>query len=125
MLITTNPNDERKGSDGVHVRWSSGEELLEVIFAEAKLHKKFGPALTSAFTSMTEFHNSATKELEINYFLNTFSILSTEQQKIITSYVEGENKGKCQEVHVCLIGHTWEEYECLQTAEKNEFSHRV
>ena len=100
MLITTNPNDERKGSDGVHIRWSANEELLEVIFAEAKLYKDFGAALTNAFLSMTEFHNSATKDLEINYFLNSFSLLNAEQQNIVTSYVEGQNKGKCQEVHV-------------------------
>jgi len=121
MLITTNPNDERKGSDGVHIRWAGEEDLLEVIFAEAKLHKNFGAALTDAFLSMTTFHNSATKGLEINYFLNAYSLLTPEQQKIITSYVEGENKGKCQEVHVCLIGHTWEEYECLKTAERKKF----
>lgn len=121
MLITTNPNDERKGSDGVHIRWAGEEDILEVIFAEAKLHKNFDAALTDAFSSMTTFHNSATKSLEINYFLNAFSLLTPEQQKVITSYVEGENKGKCQEVHVCLIGHTWEEYECLKTAEKKKF----
>ncbi len=121
MLITTNPNDERKGSDGVHIRWATQKEVLEVIFAEAKLYKDFDAALASAFVSMTDFHNSATKDLEINYFLNAFSLLSAEQQEVITSYVEGENKGKCQEVHVCLIGHTWEEYECLKTSEKKKF----
>ena len=121
MLITTNPNDERKGSDGVHIRWTSNEEFLEVIFAEAKLYGDFKSALTSAFASMTDFHNSATKDHEITYFLNTFSLLSAEQQKIITSYVEGENKEKCREVHVCLIGHTWKEYECLKTAEREKF----
>ena len=84
------------------------EELLEVIFAEAKLYEDFGAALTNAFLSMTEFHNSATKDLEINYFLNSFSLLNDEQQNVVTSYVEGQNKGKCQEVHVCLIGHTWD-----------------
>ena len=121
MLITTNPNDERKGSDGVHIRWAAGGDLLEVIFAEAKLYNNFRSALSSAFVSMTDFHNSATKNLEINYFLNAFSLLSAEQQEVITSYVEGENKGKCQEVHVCLIGHTWEEYDCLKTPEKKKF----
>ena len=121
MLITTNPNDERKGSDGVHIRWVGNEELLEVIFAEAKLHKDFDAALSSAFKSMTDFHNSATKALEINYFLNSFSLLTTEQQKVITSYVEGENKGKCQEVHVCLIGYTWPEYDLLKTDERKKF----
>lgn len=121
MLITTNPNDERKGSDGVHIRWTGEDEHLEVIFAEAKLHKDFHAALTSAFVSMTDFHNSATKDLEINYFLNAYSLLNTEQQEIVTSYIEGEDKGKCQQVHVCLIGHTWEEYECLNTGEKKKF----
>jgi hypothetical protein len=121
MLITTNPNDERKGSDGVHIRWVDENELLEVIYAEAKLHANFSAALTDVFKSMTEFHNSATKSLEINYFLNTYTLLTPEQQEVITSYVEGENKGKCQEVHVCLIGHNWKEYECLKTAAKNAF----
>ena len=50
---------------------------------------------------MTEFHNSASKELEINLFLNAFTLLDKEQQLAIRSYVEGENKSKCQEVHVC------------------------
>ena len=121
MLITTNPNDERKGSDGVHIRWSNGGELLEVIFAEAKLHKNFDAALTSAFKSMTDFHDSGTKGLEINYFLNTFTLLSDEQQNVIASYVEGENKEKCQQVHVCLIGYTWDEYEHLKSAERKKF----
>jgi hypothetical protein len=121
MLITTNPNEERKGSDGVHMRWASDKELLEVIFAEAKLHKDFAAALASAFVSMMDFHNSATKELEINYFLNTFSLLSAEQQKIIASYVEGENKEKSQQVQVCLIGYNWKEYKCLDTTERKKF----
>jgi len=121
MLITTNPNDERKGSDGVHMRWTVNEELLEVIFAEAKLHRDYAAALRSAFKSMTDFHNSATKSLEINFFLNAFSFLSQEQRDVITSYIEGENKGKCQEVHVCLIGYTWEQYDHLKTSEKEKF----
>jgi hypothetical protein len=70
---------------------------------------------------MTAFHNSSAKGLEINYFLNTFSLLSVEQQKIIASYVEGENKGNCQEVQVCLIGYNWKQYECLKTKEKAQF----
>jgi hypothetical protein len=121
MMITTNPNEERKGSDGVHIRWADKQELLEVIFAEAKLHKNFENAVAGAFVSMTDFHDSVAKDLEINYFLNTFSLLTSEQQKVVVSYVEGENKGKCQQVQVCLIGYTWEEYECLKTSEKQKF----
>ncbi len=96
-----------------------------MIFAEAKLHKDFTAALASAFASMTDFHNSATKDLEINYFLNTFPVLNAEQQKVISSYVEGENKDKCQQVHVCLIGYTWKEYECLKDSKEEGISRRV
>lgn len=121
MLITTNPKEERKGSDGVHIRWIGDQTLLEVIFAESKFHKDFGAALTSAFVSMTEFHDSATKGHEINFFLNAYTLLEPQQQEVIASYVEGENKGHCQEVHVCLIGHTWKEYESLKGKDKNKF----
>ena len=121
MPLTTNPNDERKGSDGVHARWVGENDLLEIIFAEAKMHQNFSAALTSAFASMTDFHNSETKDLEINYFLAAFSLLDAEQQKVIESYVEGEEKGKCQDVHACLIGHSWKEYDCLKDARKKEF----
>jgi hypothetical protein len=103
------------------MRWAPEGELLEVIFAEAKLQKNFAAALASAFVSMTDFHDSATKELEINYFLNAFSLLSAEEQKVISSYVEGENKHKCQQVHVCLVGYTWKEYGCLKGPEKAKF----
>jgi hypothetical protein len=121
MLLTTNPNDERKGSDGVHVRWVDDEQRLEVIFAEAKLHQDFAAALKSAFVSMTDFHNSAAKELEVNYFLNAFSLLDQKQQEHLRAYVEGEKKDKCQEVHVCLIGYDWKEYECLKDDRKKDF----
>jgi hypothetical protein len=121
MPLTTNPNDERKGSDGVHIRWNEDDDSLEVIFAEAKLYKDFSSALTSAFSSMTDFHNSATKDLEVNYFLNSFTLLEPDEQALVTSYVEGENKGKCQEVHACLIGYTWAEYESLKDDAKSSF----
>jgi hypothetical protein len=41
MLITTNPNDERKGSDGVHIRWAAQDELLEVIFCRGEVIPRF------------------------------------------------------------------------------------
>jgi uncharacterized protein DUF1837 len=123
MPMTTNPNDERKGSDGVHVRWAGDGEgaLLELIFAEAKMHKDFAAALASAFVSMTDFHNSATRDLEISYFLNAFSLLTSEQRQTLTSYIDGENKNKCQQVHVCLVGYNWDEYEHLKTDERLKF----
>jgi len=121
MLLTTNPNDERKGSDGVHVRWVGDKEQLEVLFAEAKLHQDFASAVKSAFVSMTDFHNSATKELEVHYFLNAFSLLDQRQREFLKVYIEGEKKDRCQEVHVCLVGYDWKEYECLKDDRNKDF----
>jgi hypothetical protein len=121
MPITTSTEDERKGSDGVHARWIKEDGELEVIFAEAKLHGDFAAAIKDAFKSMSSFHDSETKDHEINYFLNAFSLLPEDQQKLLRSYVEGENKAKCQEVHACLVGYDWDEYECLKDERKTEF----
>src|SRR5207245_9545199 len=41
MPMTTNPNEERKGSDGVHLRWDEPAAVLEVIFAESKIWNSF------------------------------------------------------------------------------------
>jgi len=45
-----------------------------------------------SFESITGFHESTAKELEISHFLNAFSLLSSEQQQFVVSYMEGENK---------------------------------
>ena len=37
MPMTTNPNEERKGSDGVHLLWDEQASVLELIFAESKI----------------------------------------------------------------------------------------
>jgi hypothetical protein len=117
MPITTNPKDERKGSDGVHMRWNQGEELLEIIFAEAKIWASFSAALTDAFKSMDTFHSSRVKEHELNLFSNFFSELSEDLKKRVISYLDGPDLLHSREIHACLIGYNWKEYEALNQVE--------
>jgi hypothetical protein len=117
MPITTNPNDERKGSDGVHMRWNESEELLEIIFAEAKIWASFSGALTDAFNSMNSFHSSRIKEHEVNLFSNFFSELSENLQQQVISYLDGINVEHSREIHACLIGYNWKEYDALNQIE--------
>lgn len=121
MLITTNPNDERKGSDGVHMRWDDSVDVLEVIFGEAKIWKDFSKALTDAFKSMTTFHLSKAKDLERAYFTSAFSSLSEDMKIRVVSYTEGENIANLREVHACLIGYNWDEYKCLTDSRREAF----
>lgn len=121
MTMTTNPKEERKGSDGVHMRWIQDSGVLEIIFAESKLWKSFAAALTDAFKSMEQFHESPTKAHEINAFTSGFSCLDQDLQQKVLSYVEGENSSNCRFVHACLIGFDWQEYECLEDERREGF----
>ncbi len=121
MPMTTNPNDERKGSDGMHLRWEESAGVLEVIFAESKIYKSFSGALQKAFESMQEFHDSRTKQHEVNAFTSGFSNLDSELQEKVVSYIEGENVSNCRLAHACLIGFNWNEYECLGDERRKTF----
>jgi hypothetical protein len=121
MPMTTNQKEERKGSDGVHVRWDDGAQMLELIFAESKIWESFSDALRDAFASMEQFHDSRTKRHEINTFTSGFSNLTAELQERIVSYIEGQNTSKCRLAQACLIGFNWKEYECLNDARRAEF----
>ena len=113
MPMTTNPREERKGSDGVHIRWDEPTDILELIFAESKIWKSFSAALADAFKSMEAFHDARTKQYEVNIVTSGFSNLNTELQEKVASYIEGNNVSKFRLVHACLIGFNWSEYECL------------
>jgi Cap4 SAVED domain len=121
MPMTTNPNEERKGSDGVHIRWDESADVLELIFAESKIWKSFSAALAEAFKSMEAFYDARTKQHEVNIVTSGFSNLSAELQGKVASYIEGENVSKFRLVHACLIGFNWSEYECLADERRATF----
>lgn len=121
MPMTTNPNEERKGSDGVHLLWDQSSGVLELMFAESKIWKSFSAALKDAFASMEKFHDSRTKQHEVNAFSSGFSNLDTELQKKVLSYIEGENATKCRLAQACLIGFNWDEYQCLNDKRRTSF----
>jgi hypothetical protein len=87
MPMTTNPNEERKGSDGVHLLWNEQASVLELIFAESKIWKSFSGALADAFKSIESFHDSRTKQYEVNAFTSGFSNLNPELQEQVLSFI--------------------------------------
>lgn len=121
MPMTTNPKDERKGSDGVHLRWDEKADVLELIFAESKIWKSFSDALDDAFESMESFHTGRTKRHEVNVVTSTFSELDPQLQGRIASYIDGKNASQYRETHACLIGFNWSEYGCLKDKRRANF----
>lgn len=120
MPLTTNPKEERKGSDGMHLRMTD-EGIVELIFAESKLYGSFKAALDRAFESMGEFYTSPTKALERSYFTKGFTEISPELQELVVSFIEGKNLEKSREVYACLIGFDWAEYGCLTDERRAAF----
>jgi hypothetical protein len=92
-----------------------------VIFAESKIYKSFSAALGDAFDSMEAFHESRTKQHEVNMFTSGYSNLSPELQQKIVSYFEGENVEHSRLAQACLIGFDWREYECLKDGRRASF----
>jgi len=121
MPLSTNPMEERKGSDGIHLRWDEADEVLEIIFAESKIWSSFSGALADAFKSIDSFHDSRTKQHEINCFTAGFSALSSDLQERVISYVDGENASHSRHVHAFLIGFDWAEYKCLDDGRRTAF----
>jgi hypothetical protein len=70
---------------------------------------------------MESFHDSRTKQYEVNCLTSGFSNLNEELQKKVLSYIEGENVSKHRLVHACLIGFNWKEYECLGDGRRAAF----
>jgi hypothetical protein len=118
MPITTNPNDERKGSDGIHMRWHDTDAVLELIFAESKIWGSFAGALRDAFASMETFHQSITKDLELTIYSPFFLDLDELFRERIMSYMQGDNIDKTRQRQACLIGYDWDEYAALQDPQK-------
>jgi hypothetical protein len=121
MSLTTNPGEERKGSDGVHIKWNSELNILEVYFSEAKIWSNFAAALKDAFKSIEEFHTNGMKQHELNLFSSHFKILDTELQAKILSYIEGENAPNTRVNHACLVGFDWDEYKSLDDLRRSAF----
>jgi len=121
MSLTTNPSEERKGSDGVHINWNSELEILEIYFAESKIWSDFAAGLKDAFKSIDSFHAAGMKQHELNLFGTHFKLLDSELQTKILSYIDGENAPKTRINHACLIGYDWYEYKCLDDSRRKQF----
>lgn len=121
MPLTTNPGEERKGSDGVHIKWNPELEVLDIFFAESKVRANFTEALTDTFVTLEKFHAGGMKQHELNLFSTHFKLLDSDLQMKILSYIEGENASKSRLNQASLIGFEWEEYKCLDDSRRRQF----
>lgn len=122
MSLKTNPGDEVKGSDGIHVSWDAPNECLNVFLGEAKLYQNYGDALTNAFASIDSLYANHRDEHELSLVTSHFKHCDVDLQKRISDYLDSTSPvGQCNIVHACLIGFDWSKYKLLDGDKRAEF----
>lgn len=111
MELKTNPNDEVKGSDGIHMAWNARDNVVEIYFGEAKLHKSISGALDSAFKSIETFHAEEMDRHEFLMATKHFKHADPSLQKAVEELLrDGVPKSGVRVKHACLIGYDWQHY---------------
>lgn len=114
MELKTNPNDELKGSDGIHLCWNEKDKLVDLFFGEAKLYQDVGSAITSALKSIDTFHDNDMHQHEFSMVTKHFKHADANVKKAVAQLFEfGAPTGDIRINHACLIGYNWKEYGSL------------
>jgi Cap4 SAVED domain len=114
MDLKTNRKVESLGSDGIHMNWNASERWLDVYFAEAKLEKSVGAAVSNAVKSLKRFHSERQYEHELRLVTGHFKHADERARRAIVRIIENKELGaECRLRHACLVGYNWPEYKKL------------
>lgn len=116
MELKTNPADEVKGTDGIHVKWDAHDGHLDVYLGESKLYQDIGSAMSDALQSVQNLYVENRADAELHLVTSHFKHLDEQFQDKVTSWVNRETAdSECHIIHACLIGWDWNQYDRLET----------
>ncbi len=122
MSLKTNPSEEVKGGDGIHIRWNEAKDQLQVYLGEAKLYTTYGKALDAAFESIESFYESGREDHELSLVTAHFKQADDELRRAVSDYLDGTSPVGSYRIHqACLIGYNWSEYKHLGTETAEQF----
>lgn len=106
--LKTNPAQEVNGSDGIHMRWNSRDNLVDVYFGESKLYTCVGTALTNAFNSIEKFHANGMRDHEYSMATKYFKGADDRVKAAVAEVLDTGRPGPGARInHACLIGYDW------------------
>lgn len=106
--LKTNPALEINGSDGIHMRWNAEDELVDIYFGECKMYTSVSSALTSAFSSIEQFHANGMRAHEYAMATKFFKGADENVQAAVTHLLDSGTPGPEARInHACLIGYDW------------------
>jgi hypothetical protein len=116
MEMKTNPGDEVKRTDGIHIKWDDSSNHLDVFLGEAKLYQDIGEAISDALDSVAKLYAEDAIDDELHLVTSHFKHLDDAFKDKVTSWVNRETApAECHIIHACLIGWDWNQYERLKT----------
>jgi hypothetical protein len=115
ISLKTNPEVETFGSDGVHMKWNEPDNLLEIYFGEAKLHKSLTKAVSGAVESIEKFHAKNMEDFELRLVSRHYKHAGDGTKSEVLKYVErGSATDTARINHACLLGYDWNAYDDLK-----------
>jgi len=109
--LKMNPRLEIHGSDGIHMRWDSESNVLEIFFGEAKLESDARSALRNIRDSLRKFHEGGMDRHELRLVTSHFKFADGPLRQEILEYIDPYNSTASYRVnHACLVGFSWDEY---------------
>ena len=116
MELKTNPADEVKGTDGIHIKWDARDDHLDVYLGEAKMYQDIGGAMTDALKSIQSLYADDRMDDELHLVTSHFKHLDEQFKEKVTSWVNRETaESECHIIHACLIGWDWNQYARLES----------
>jgi hypothetical protein len=120
MDLKTNPNDEIKGADGIHVNILN-DDTLEIIFGESKLYKTLSNAISDAFNSIETFISKEQDKREYSLITTHFKWMNTDkQEKLLNFLLENIEVDEIKIKFAILIGFDWTKYKMLQEPQERQ-----
>lgn len=111
MELKTNRRDEVKGSDGIHIKWNSEDNVVEFYFGESKMYRDVGRAISSALDSIDAFHEGEMYRHEFNMVTKHFKYADEVVRGSVAELIKlGEPGPGVRINHACLIGYDWDQY---------------
>lgn len=104
MELKTNPNDEVKGCDGIHLGWDDKAKELIFYLGEAKLYGQFSAALDDALASITAMNDQGRRPEELTLMTSHFKHLDDTLKNEVFKVATDRSAVGARFVHTCLIG---------------------
>ncbi|MFM0390989.1 HamA C-terminal domain-containing protein [Paraburkholderia phytofirmans] len=110
MHTKTNSDMPVFGADGVHVRYRTDIDSLEVFYLESKVHKTIGSAATDAAKSISDFRQGKQRSLELKLALDfgNFDHLDDSAQEALADFLDpysGAKTAKRLDRHASMLAY--------------------